>query len=435
LNKEFIEALDELEKEKGIPKEQLLEALKRALESAYKGRNKSTEENVDVEIDPSTGEIQILHYKNVVETVEDDGTEVSLAEMRSYDPDYEIGDVAVFPVPVEELGRIAAQTAKQVVFQTVRDIERGMVYDEYIGKQNEIITGNVQRVSNETVFVSIGRTEGLMSPGEQVRGERYTVSSRLKFYIVDVRKSQKGPQIFLSRSHPGLVKRLFEIEVPEIQDGIVSIESLAREAGSRTKMAVSSSDDNVDPVGACVGNRGARVQAVVDEIFGEKIDIIPWNDNQEDNIMNALSPAKVEKIILEEGENTATAVVPDYQLSLAIGKEGQNVRLAAKLCGVKIDIKSHTQYYGAVSDIGALDGELDEEGYLNPDDFLSEDAEPEKAAETDEVTEAVIEAEAGDDPDDAAEDATPVEFAEPATAGNVAEDTGESDKRAEGNED
>jgi len=376
LNKDFIDALDELEKEKGIPKQQLLEAVQRALVSAYKGRSKSTEDNVAVEIDAKTGEIQILHYKTVVEEVEDPNNEVSLAEMLEFDSDYEVGDVAVFPVEVEGLGRIAAQTAKQVVFQTVRDIERTMVYDEYISKLNEIVTGNVQRVSNDTVFVSVGRTEGLMAPSEQVRDERYHVNNRMKFFIVDVRKSQKGPQIFLSRSHPNLVKSLFELEVPEIQDGIVVIESIAREAGSRTKIAVNSADENVDPVGACVGNRGTRVQAVVDELYGEKIDIIPWSDNIEDNIMNALSPSKVEKVMMDEEENSSTAIVPDYQLSLAIGKEGQNVRLAAKLCGIKIDIKSHSQYYSSVSDSSSIADALDEDGYLNPEEFIEQmDAE------------------------------------------------------------
>ena len=414
MNKEFIDALDELEKDKGIPKEQLLEALQRALVSAYKGRNKSAEENVTVEIDPKTGEIEILHYKTVVEEVEDPINEVSLAEMLEFDSDYEVGDIAEFPVEVEGLGRIAAQTAKQVVFQTVRDIERGMIYDEYIGKLNEIISGNVQRVSNETVFVNVGRTEGLMSPSEQVRNERYSVGSRMKFFIIDVRKSQKGPQLFLSRTHPEMVKRLFELEVPEIQDGIVLIESIAREAGSRTKIAVSSSDENVDPVGACVGNRGARVQAVVDELIGEKIDIIPWTDNQEENIMNSLSPSKVEKILIDEEESSAVAIVPDYQLSLAIGKEGQNVRLAAKLCGVKIDIKSHTQYYSAISDSASFTGALDEDGYIVPEEFI-------------EQIEAGNEADADDGKDDTKEDdALPVENED---------DTNEDDAIQAGNED
>jgi N utilization substance protein A len=243
-----------------------------------------------------------------------------------------------------------------------------MVYDEFAGRQGELVTGYIQRVSNDTVFINIGKTESIMAPGEQVKNERYAVNSRLKFYILDVRKSQKGPQIFLSRSHPGLVKRLFELEVPEIQDGIVVIESMAREAGSRTKMAVSTNDESVDPVGSCVGNRGTRVNAVVDELFGEKIDIISWTDNTEDNISSALSPSKVEKVVLDDTGKAATAIVPDYQLSLAIGKEGQNVRLAAKLCGIKIDIKSHSQYFGEPQSV--IEGNLDEDGYLNPADFV-----------------------------------------------------------------
>jgi N utilization substance protein A len=381
MNKEFIQALDDLEKEKGIPKARLLEAVERALVSAYKGRNKSSDENVHVDIDPKTGEIEIHHRKYVVEEVADPNTEVALAEMLQYDPDYVVGDVVDYNMPLEGLGRIAAQTAKQVVVQTVREIERGMVYDEFSGRQGELVNGTIQRVSNETVFVNLGRTEGIMSPAEQVKGERYTVNARLKFYIMDVRKSQKGPQVFLSRSHPGLVKRLFELEVPEIQDGIVEIESLAREAGSRTKMAVSSNDEGVDPVGACVGNRGIRVQTVVDELFGEKIDIIGWSDVAEDNISSALSPAKTEKIILSEDGKAATAIVPDYQLSLAIGKEGQNVRLAAKLCGVKIDIKSHNRHFGETQ--VAFAGALDEEGYLNPADYVPAAMKLEADAETD----------------------------------------------------
>jgi N utilization substance protein A len=372
MNKEFIQALDDLEKEKGIPKARLLEAVEKALVSAYKGKNKSQDENVHVDIDPKTGEIEIHHRKYVVEEVVDPNAEVSLEEMLRYDPDYVVGDMVDYNMPLEGLGRIAAQTAKQVVVQTVREIERGMVYDEFIGRQGELVNGTIQRVSNETVFINLGRTEGIMAPGEQVKGERYTVNSRLKFYIMDVRKSQKGPQVFLSRSHPGLVKRLFELEVPEIQDGIIEIKGLAREAGSRTKMSVSTNDEGVDPVGACVGNRGIRVQAVVDELFGEKIDIIGWSDVAEDNISSALSPAKTEKIIFDEEARAATAVVPDYQLSLAIGKEGQNVRLAAKLCGIKIDIKSHTQYFGQQPRSVALAGTLDEEGYLNPADFMDD---------------------------------------------------------------
>jgi N utilization substance protein A len=374
MNKEFIAALDQLEKEKNIPKAQILEAVKDALVKAYKGKNKTEEDNVFVEIDENDGSIEVLHRKNVVEVVEDPETQVSLAEMREYDESYEIDDVADFPFPVEEFSRIAAQTAKQVVVQAIRDAERGMVYREYKDRQGEIITGTVQRMGNGTVYVTIGRSEGVLSSNEQVRGERYTPNSRMKFFIVEVRDSQKGPQIFLSRTHPGLVKKLFELEVPEIRDGIVSIDSLAREAGSRTKMAVSSSDESVDPVGACVGSRGNRVQAVVDELMDEKIDIIPWTGDSVSNISSALAPAQVEKIIFNEEENRSVAVVPDFQLSLAIGKEGQNVRLAARLCGVKIDIKSHSQYHSNAEElIDIPDAALDEDGYYNPEDFLTED--------------------------------------------------------------
>ena len=365
MNKEFIAALDELERERNIPKAQILDAVSRALISAYKGKNKMNEENVIVEIDDKTGEIDVLRRKMVVAEVEDEDTQVSLAEMHEYDDSYEIGDVADFPFPIEDFTRIAAQTAKQVVVQAIRDAERAKVFEEYKNRQGELITGTIQRVGGGAVYVTLGRTEGVLQVNEQVRGERYPANNRMKFYIIEVRDSEKrGPQIFLSRTHPNLVRKLFELEVPEIREGIVSIESLAREAGSRTKMAVLSSDESVDPVGACVGNRGNRVQAVVDELNDEKIDIIPWSTEIEGNIKNALAPAAVEKIIFDEAEKRSTAVVPDFQLSLAIGKEGQNVRLAAKLCGVKIDIKSHSQYYGANEELLEVpDATLDEDGY------------------------------------------------------------------------
>ena len=416
MNKEFIEALEDLGKEKGISKDLLLEAVEKAMVSAYRGRNKEAKDNVRVNIDPKTGEIEILSRKTVVEEVSDPSSEVLLSEVLEYDPDYAVGDIVEYEEPLEDLGRIAAQTAKQVVVQAVREIERGMIYDEYFERQGEIVTGVIQRVSNDTAFINLGRTEAIMSPGEQVRTERYSPNSRMKFYLKEVKKTQKGPQIFMSRSHPGLVKRLFEKEVPEIEDGIVVIENLAREAGSRTKMTVSSTDESVDPVGACVGNRGARVQAVVDELFGEKIDIITWSDDVEENISNALSPAKVEKIVLEDEENAAIAVVPDYQLSLAIGKEGQNVRLAAKLCGMKIDIKSHSQYFGNSED--NLVGELDDEGYLNPADFIDDEPEDVEEAVSDESTdiEESVEveeaAEAEPPADDEAEEEPPAEESE-----------------------
>lgn len=370
MNKEFIAALNELEKEKNIPKKQLLEAVSRALVSAYKGKNKTNEEDVRIDIDENDGTIDVLRVKTVVEEVENPDTQVALAEMREYDESYEVGDIAEFPFDVDNFSRIAAQTAKQVVVQAIRDAERKMVFDEYKDRQGDIITGVIQRAGNGSVYVTIGRTEGVMPINEQVRSEKYNQGTRMKFNIIEVRDSQKGPQIFLSRTHPALVKKLFELEVPEIKEGLVVIESIAREAGSRTKMAVSSADESIDPVGACVGNRGNRVQAVVDELLDEKIDIIPWKDDAEENIKNALAPANVDKINFDEEENRATAVVPDFQLSLAIGKEGQNVRLAARLCGVKIDIKSHSQYYGSGASEDIMDAVLDDEGYYNPADFM-----------------------------------------------------------------
>ena len=283
--------------------------------------------------------------KDIVEEVYDDMCEMTLEEAQAIDPRYEIGDAIEFQVTPRDFGRIAAQTAKQVVVQRIREAERGMVFDDYITKQGELITGTVLRKSGDTMYISMGNAEGILPANEQVPGEFYDINERLKVYIMDVKRTAKGPQVFLSRSHPGLVKRLFELEVPEIQDGTVEIKGIAREAGSRTKIAVHTLDENVDPVGACVGTRGSRVQTIVDELNGEKIDIISWSENPEELISNVLSPAKVEQVMIHEDENAATIVVPDYQLSLAIGKEGQNVRLAAKVSGWKIDIKSHSQYF------------------------------------------------------------------------------------------
>ena len=343
MNMEFIEAIEALEREKGISKDVLIEAIESALVSAYK-KNYGTSQNVRVNIDHESGDIDVFMRRDIVEEVEDPFSQASLEEAQEIDPAYELGDVIEYQVTPKDFGRIAAQTAKQVVVQRIRETERGMIYDDYISRQSEVVTGVVQRISGETVFVSMGRAEGILSANEQIPGERYRVNERIKVYVMDVKKTTKGPQVFLSRTHPGLVKRLFELEVPEIQEGVVEIRSIAREAGSRTKIAVCTYDENVDPVGSCVGTRGSRVQAVVDELAGEKIDIISWSDEPGKLISSALSPAKVEMVLIDEEEKSATVVVPDYQLSLAIGKEGQNVRLAAKLCGWKIDIKSHTQY-------------------------------------------------------------------------------------------
>ncbi|MEG0663338.1 MAG: transcription termination factor NusA, partial [Anaerovoracaceae bacterium] len=299
-------------------------------------------------IDREKGDIVVITKMDVVDMdeIEDESYQITLPDAQDIDPDYEIGDQVQFQVTPKDFGRIAAQTAKQVVVQRIREAERGLIFEDYIEKTGEVITGVVQRKSNETLFINMGKTEGILSAKEQVPGENFEVNDRIKVYIMDVKNSTKGPQVFLSRSHPGLVKRLFELEVPEIEDGTVEIKSIAREAGSRTKMAVYTEDENVDPIGACVGSRGARVQNIVDELFNEKIDIITWSEDPVVLIKNVLSPAKVEEVIIEEEEKLATVVVPDYQLSLAIGKAGQNVRLAAKLCGWKIDIKSHTQYFG-----------------------------------------------------------------------------------------
>ena len=373
MNKEFIRAIEDLEKEKHISKEILLEAIESALVSAYK-KNYGTSQNVRVDINEETGDINVYMRMDVVsdEDFEDDLTQITLEEAMEIDPRYEVGDVVEYQVTPRDFGRIAAQTAKQVVVQRIREAERGMVFDNFITRQGEIVTGTVQRVSNETLFINVGNTEGILSPNEQVPGEHYNINDRLKVYIMDVRKSNKGPQVFLSRSHPGLVKRLFELEVPEIEDGTVEIKGIAREAGSRTKMAVYTQFENVDPVGACVGMRGNRVQAIVDELHGEQIDIITWSEDPEVLIANVLSPSKVEKVIIPNPEEkSAIVVVPDYQLSLAIGKEGQNVRLAARVSGWKIDIKSHSQYEAS---------EPEEAGFIEVDEepeFIEVSEEPE----------------------------------------------------------
>ena len=367
MNKEFIAAIDDLVKERGISKDVLIEAIESALVSAYK-KNYGTSQNVRVNIDRETGDVDVLMRRDVVDEVEDEFTEISLEDALEIDPRYQAGDVVEYQVTPKDFGRIAAQTAKQVVVQRIREAERGMIFDNYISRQGDLITGVVQRISNDTIFVNMGNTEGILVAGERASGERYKVNDRIKAYIMDVRKSTKGPQIFLSRTHPGFVERLFELEVPEIEDGTVQIKSIAREAGSRTKIAVYTEDENVDPVGACVGTGGSRVKNVVDELFVEKIDITTWDEDPKILIKNVLSPAKVEEVIIDEEEKTATVVVPDYQLSLAIGKSGQNVRLAARLCGWKIDIKSHTQYFVDPEDEELLGDEYMEDDIEYVDD-------------------------------------------------------------------
>ena len=350
MNREFIDALEQLEEEKHIEKGVLLEAIESALLAAYR-RNYSTTgninvDNVRVDIDSETGDISVLSRLEVVGEVMDENREISLEDAHDIDARYEIGDAIEFAVTPEDFGRIAAQTAKQVVVQRIREAERSKVYDDFKNRLYEIVTGVVHRKSGATLFVDLGHAEAILPPREQVPGERFEVNDRLKAYIMDVKHSLKGPQIYLSRSHPGLVKKLFELEVPELTDGTVEIKAIAREAGSRTKMTVYTEFENVDPVGSCVGNRGSRVQSVVNELDGEKIDVIPWSDEPEELIANVLSPAKVEDVFIvadNDEEKAALVVVPDYQLSLAIGKEGQNARLAARLTGYKIDIKSESQ--------------------------------------------------------------------------------------------
>ncbi len=363
MNTEFIEALEEIEREKGISKDIIFEALESALISSYK-KNFGSSQNVEVEINKENGNIGVYSKREIVEEVENEFTEITLEEARELDPKYEMGDIVTCEITPKNFGRIAAQTAKQVVIQRIKDAEREVIYDEFIDRENEIITGLVQRVSKNNVYIDLGKIEGILPPGEQIEGEEYQQGDRIKLYILEVKKTTKGPQIVLSRSHPGLVKRLFELEVPEIQEGIVDLYAISREAGSRTKIAVFSRDENVDPVGACVGLNGIRVKAIVDELNEEKIDIVVWEKEADKFIANSLSPSKVIKVEVNENERSAVVVVPDYQLSLAIGKEGQNARLAAKLTNWKIDIKSESQYIsevGPINEIENLSLEIDEE--------------------------------------------------------------------------
>jgi N utilization substance protein A len=342
MNHEFLDALEQIEKEKGISKEILLDAIETALASAYK-RDQKVAQSIEVRVDPETGAFHVYTHKTVVEEVEDDKNEIDLAEAQKINPIYELGDLVEFEIFPKEFGRIAAQTAKQVVVQRIREAERSIIYDEFVNRVGDLITGVVQRFEQRNLFVDLGRIEGILPSNEQMPTEHYEPGTRLKTFVVEVKKTTKGPQVLLSRTRPGLLKRLFELEVPEIQDGIVEIKSVSREPGFRSKIAVYSRDHQIDPVGACVGNRGIRVQMIVRELKGEKIDIIPWSSDPIEFIINALSPAKVSDVKILPSKKTAIVIVPDFQLSLAIGKEGQNARLAAKLTGWKIDIKSETQ--------------------------------------------------------------------------------------------
>lgn len=347
MSKELMEALDILEKEKNISKKTLLETIENSLISACKN-NFGTADNVTVTIDPKTCDYTVIQEKEVVEklekpTLEEKATKISLTDARQIDPDYSVGDRAQVPVKSKEFGRIATGVAKNVILQKIREEERKVIYNDYFTKEKDIVTGVVQRYLGKNISINLGKCDAILSENEQVKTEEFKPMDRIKLYVLEVKDTTKGPRISVSRTHPDLVKRLFETEVSEVKDGTVEIKSIAREAGSRTKMAVISNDPNVDAVGACVGLNGARVNAVVEELHGEKVDIINWDDNAASLIENALSPAKVIAVVADEEKREAQVIVPDYQLSLAIGKEGQNARLAARLTGFKIDIKSETQ--------------------------------------------------------------------------------------------
>ncbi len=348
MNAEFFDALAAIEKEKGIPKAYMLERIQQALITAFKRDNAGFSENIFVETDEVKKEIRMYIRKEVVEQPENTATQITLDEAKAISPRVDIGDFVNIEVKTHDFGRIAAQTAKQVIIQGIREAERGMIYDEYNSKEHEILTALVTRIDprNGNVIVELGakteKTEAVLIEKEQIRGERLREGDRVKVYVAEVRRNTKGPQIIISRTHPGLVKRLFELEVPEIHEGLVEIRSVAREAGMRTKLAVFSTDDDVDPIGACVGPRGGRVSSVVDELRGEKIDIIKYSDDIAEFVAAALAPSDVLDVTMLEDGKSCRVIVPDGQLSLAIGKEGQNARLAAKLTGIKIDIKSES---------------------------------------------------------------------------------------------
>ena len=384
MNTELLEALTILEKEKNISKEVLMEAIEQSLIQACKNHFGKAD-NVHVTIDHETCEFSVYADKSVVEVVEDPVMEISLSNAKMMDSKYELGDIVQVPIQSKQFGRIATQNAKNVILQKIREEERKVLYDEYFQKEKDVVTGVVQRYMGKNVSVNLGKVDAILSENEQVKGEVYKPTERIKVYVLEVKDSPKGPKIMVSRTHPELVKRLFEAEVTEVKDGIVEIKSIAREAGSRTKIAVWSNDPDVDAVGACVGMNGARVNTIVEELRGEKIDIISWNENPALLIENALSPAKVITVLADPDEKTALVIVPDYQLSLAIGKEGQNARLAARLTGFKIDIKSETQAREA-GDFEYYQESDDEEGEDSMEDALA-GVELDEEPKTEEISE------------------------------------------------
>ena len=384
MNTELLEALTILEKEKNISKEVLMEAIEQSLIQACKNHFGKAD-NVHVTIDHETCEFSVYADKTVVGVVEDPVMEISLSNAKMMDSKYELGDIVQVPIQSKQFGRIATQNAKNVILQKIREEERKVLYDEYFQKEKDVVTGVVQRYMGKNVSVNLGKVDAILSENEQVKGEVYKPTERIKVYVLEVKDSPKGPKIMVSRTHPELVKRLFEAEVTEVKDGIVEIKSIAREAGSRTKIAVWSNDPDVDAVGACVGMNGARVNTIVEELRGEKIDIISWNENPALLIENALSPAKVITVLADPDEKTALVIVPDYQLSLAIGKEGQNARLAARLTGFKIDIKSETKAREA-GDYEYYQESDDEEGEDSMEEALA-GVELDEEPKTEEISE------------------------------------------------
>ena len=378
MNKELLEAMEVLEKEKNISKETLLEAIENSLLTACKNHFGKAD-NVRVNINPDTCDFAVYMEKEVVETPEDDQLQISLVDAKMMNPKYEVGDTVQIPLDSKKFGRIATQNAKNVILQKIREEERSSLYKEYYMKEKDVMTGIVQRMLGKNVSINLGRVDAILNESEQVKGETFRPTERVKVYILEVKDTPKGPRISVSRTHPDLVKRLFESEVAEVRDGTVEIKAIAREAGSRSKIAVMSNDPNVDPVGACVGLNGSRVNSIVNELRGEKIDIINWDENPAYLIENALSPAKVICVVADEEEREAQVIVPDYQLSLAIGKEGQNARLAARLTGFKIDIKRETQAreMGLFEQMGLQYGDAPEDTYEEEiqDDYQDYDSE------------------------------------------------------------
>ncbi|MFJ8234322.1 transcription termination factor NusA [Ureibacillus sp. NPDC094379] len=370
MGSELLDALTALEEQKGISRDVLVEAIEAALVTAYK-RNFNQAQNVRVDLNLDNGSMIVYARKNVVDEVEDDRLEIAIEDAKLINPAYEIGDVLEEEVTPRNFGRIAAQTAKQVVTQRVREAERGLIYEEYVDRTDDIVTGTIERQDARNIYVSLGKVEAALPVNEQIQGEAYRPQSRLKVYITKVERTTRGPQVIVSRTHPGLLRRLFEMEVPEIYEGIVEIKSIAREAGDRSKISVVANNEEVDAVGACVGAKGARVQTIVNELNGEKIDIVEWSEDPIVFVANALSPSKVLDVLVNEEEKSTTVVVPDYQLSLAIGKRGQNARLAAKLTGWKIDIKSETDAREAgiyPSENSAFISQVDDDNNFSYDD-------------------------------------------------------------------